>query len=81
MKERLLSSEAEIKPPYRCTLRMGRHGVNYYSPENQFVEAFLSNPEYSGSFPGWQILFEPDAAGIIVIYQPAPIFAERGLIS
>lgn len=72
MKERLLSSEAEIRPPYRCTLRMGRHGVNYYSQEDQFVDSFLSNPEYSGSFPGWQISFNP-VDGPIVIYQPASL--------
>lgn len=69
MKERLFPSEAETKPPYQCTLRMGRHGVNYYSQEDQFVDTFLSSPEYGGSFPGWQISFDP-VGGPTVIYQP-----------
>ena len=76
MSEKLLrffpeSGEIEKKPPFQCSLHMGRHAVNIFSELDHFLPYFEGlGHDYITSFPGWGIEKTPTDSEYSIVYYP-----------
>lgn len=78
MRERLSQSlpdfqEWENRPPFQCSIHMGKHSVNIFSEMNHFLPYFEGlGVDYVPSFPGWKVARSPTASEYSIIYRPGP---------
>lgn len=63
--------EWENRPPFQCSIYMGKHSVNIYSGMNHFLPHFEGlGVDYIPSFPGWRVAKNPSVSEYSIIYCP-----------
>lgn len=71
-KERKLSNEFEVVPPFVCSVRIGGQSVNVFSDFSGFLHFFTGNEvSYPMDIPGWEVSSIERQEDPSIFYYPA----------